>query len=118
MVKTSTFLAGLVTSLAKRMFNTYTIYTDDTGSVYLTEGNDGSWFLGAELVDSKRTVGLIRHWVKVFHHIQYELKKRGLTEIYAIVSDQGRFNFAEFLGFVTTGISFNNKYEVVRKELL
>lgn len=113
-----TFLAGLVTSRAKQMSSTHLVYEDETGSVTLTEGSAGQWFMGAELVDSKRTVGLIRHWLQVFRHIEYELKKRGLAEVYAVVSDQGRFNFAEFLGFVTTGISFNNKYEVVRKELL
>lgn len=100
------------------MSNTHLVYKDETGSVTLTEALEGHWFMGAELVDSKRTVGLIRHWLKVFRHIEYELKKRGLTEVYAVVSDQSRFNFAEFLGFVTTGMSFNNKYEVVRKELL
>lgn len=100
------------------MSETHIIYKDKTGEVTMTQAPTGHWFLGATLVNSKRTVGLLRHWRNVFLHIQDELKKKGLTELYAVVSDQGRYNFAEFLGFETTDISFNNKYEVVRKELL
>lgn len=99
------------------MFESVVAYEDQTGKVYFTDVN-GQLFIGAELENVDRTVGTIRHWLRVFRDIQDELKKRGIAEVFAIVSSQDRFNFAEFLGFQTANVSFNNKYEVVRKELL
>ena len=93
------------------------VYKDNTGTVYLVVAQNKLW-IDAELADVPRTVGTLRHWLRVFRDIEVNVKKRGITELFAVVSTQDRFNFAEFLGFESVNLSFNNKYEVVRKELL
>jgi hypothetical protein len=107
----STTLEALKSDTARKL-----IYTSAEGDLYLLIIK-GKVFIDAELINPHQ-LSHIKHYFKVLSELEYSLLDKGITEVFAIVSDEKRWRFAQYLGFVSTGVVFNDKYEVVRKVLL
>ena len=91
------------------------IYTDDTGDVWLTVEPFGL-LLSINYMDEP-TIHNMKHWRDVIAGVDVELAERGYTEYFTLVGSETDFRFAKFYGFETAGVSFSNKYELMRKQI-
>jgi hypothetical protein len=92
------------------------IYQDETGVLYYSESPGRHW-IGAVL-EQPIHLSTIKHFKSIIAALSEELKSKGISELYTVVSSVRRFRFAELFGFETNLEVINNQYEVMRKELL
>jgi hypothetical protein len=97
------------------MINRQLAYKDDTGELFVVVA-DGQVFIDAELIEPSK-VSHIKRYLAVLAELEHNLRNKGVTEIFAVVSSKERYRFAQYLGFTTTNQVINDKYEVVRKVL-
>lgn len=92
-------------------------YGDNTGRIW-TDYIRGRHWVSAELTVSTRP-STLRYWDTLFSSLVHQLKKDGINELYAVVSDIERYRFAEHFGFKATGeyLVDHPHVEIVRKEL-
>lgn len=92
------------------------MYSDETGTAYLTRDNDNRLWLGTELF-GPFTLSNYKHWKLVLGVLEDNLKARGYNELFAAVSSQQNYRWTKFMGFKTMKIVFGNSIEIVRKDL-
>ena len=97
------------------MINRQLAFKDDTGALFVV-AVDGQIFIDAELVNPHK-VSHIKQYLRVLAELEHNLRNKGVSEIFAVVSSKERYRFAQYLGFTTTNQVINDKYEVVRKVL-
>lgn len=93
----------------------YTVYESSSGKLFIYF-IEGELFIGAELVEPTK-LSHIKEYFKVFLELEHNLLDKGYTEVFAIVGDEGRWRFAQYMGFEPTGLVINDNFEIVRKDL-
>ncbi len=91
------------------------IYSDDTGDVWITVEPFG--LLLSINYMAEPTISNMKHWRDVIANIDLFIGERGYDEYFTLVGSKTDFNFAKFYGFETAGVTFSNKYELMRKTI-
>lgn len=91
------------------------VYRDETGDVILSVAPFGIVLCINQM--DEPTLSNMKHWIHVIDGVDTALRQRGYDEYFTLVGSVEAFRFAEFYGFETTMVVFNNQYELMRKAL-
>lgn len=93
------------------------IFSDETGELYGVVESDGRFFIHSNLYFPSQ-LSTVKHYEDILWVLEQELKSKGLTEYYTMADSVSGFRFNEHMGFRTVYEVWDNKYEVMKKDIV
>lgn len=88
---------------------------DQTGIVYLDMSYDRVWLHCKPKV--ALTLSVLKHYLDVFAEVQYELKNKGITEVYSFYDSDRIRRWNYFMGFKETNEILNGTWPIMKMEI-